>query len=139
MVKEESKKLKYPHLLPEETKVWRRFLEKYEELFDRFDYDVHVGKGTRPPAPPGEIYADNFQRLTQKRIDAVGWIGKKPTIFEVRPYAGFHLLGKLKGYRWFWMQKFPEEEPPTLGMVCEYISNEDREYYHAEDVHVFVV
>jgi len=135
----ERNKLYYPHLLPEETRVWRKFLGIHEERFDRFDYDVHISEGTRPDAPPGDRYADNYKRLSQKRIDAVGWIGTKPMIFEVRPFASFRLFGQIKGYEWYWMKRHPEKEPPSLALVCEFMPNEDRQIFHAHDIHVFIV
>jgi len=75
----------FAHLLPAEAIIWARWIRLYGAGWERFDYDVRVGEG-RPvdPAWPPEIQR-MARTLSQKRIDAVGYIGTVPTIFEVTP------------------------------------------------------
>jgi len=135
----EKDKRYYTHLLPEESKVWRRFLEKYEDRFERYEYDIHVGKGAIPPGEIDNKYKENFSRLTRKRIDVVGFVGTRPVIIEVRPYVAYHLAGKLEGYRYFWTQEHPDDEPPALLLICEWCNNEDRTFFASRDIEVAVV
>lgn len=122
----DKKNVYFPHLLPVEVSVWRNFISAHGHTFDRFDYDVHVGAGRRPGAPAGDVYADNFRDLTQKRIDAIGWTGTYPTIFEVRERADLQVIGKLIGYGRLWERENPMLSAPELALVCRIIGPDDR-------------
>lgn len=100
----------YPHLLPAEAVIWARFLARYGGAWDRFDYDIRLGRG-RPvdPTIPQEIQ-DDWIHLTKKRVDAVGFKGPQPTLFEISPRLSRTVLGALEAYRDLW-----NEDPPTPG------------------------
>ena len=121
----ESKRPYFPHLLPVEVWLWRAFLIKFEEKWDRFEYDVHVGAGADLSAAPPDEFTANFTTLTQKRIDAVGWKGNTPTIFEVRERASLEMVGKLEGYGILFARQFPTVPIPTLWLVCRFASTDD--------------
>ncbi len=88
----------YAHLAPKEAVIWTRFLARYGDGWERYDYDVRVGEG-RPvdPSWPPEIQ-DMARRLSLKRIDAIGYRGAVPTLFEVSPRGGRALYGALHLY-----------------------------------------
>lgn len=138
MVKEKDK-IKFPHLLPGETTVWRRFLERYEDDYERYEYDVHIGLGSLPQAPAGDVWALDFNWLTRKRIDVIGYKGKRVTIFEVRARASLPLMGQLEGYQYLWMRQTGSEIAPNLVMVCEAVPADDLEVFIAHGIDVVVV
>ncbi|GAH76378.1 unnamed protein product, partial [marine sediment metagenome] len=90
---------KYPHLLPEEVKLWDAFMREHSEEYGRFEYDVHVGMGA--PVPPGTSpeMLKMIKATSRKRIDVVGYSTGLITIFEVRPDAGLSVIGSLRGYK----------------------------------------
>lgn len=114
----EQERNRFPHLLPGEVAVWRKFLVKYETGWEKFIYDVHVGKGSLPQADPSNRYQQNYTWVTKKRIDVVGYNGRAATIFEVRAKASLPLMGQLIGYKNLWMRENPDMAPPDLVMVC---------------------
>jgi hypothetical protein len=130
---------KFPHLLPGEVRVWRNFLRKYERLWDTFEYDVHVGKGSLPQEDPKGVFQKNYAWLTKKRIDVVGWRGTTATIFEIRSRASLPLMGQLLGYKALWMRANPNSEPPTLYMVCEFCAPDDEAVLAENGIHVVIV
>ena len=74
---------RFPHLLPNEERIWERFLQIYGDQFQNYRYDVRVGKGQ----DPGPRYEWKWRQLaimlTQKRIDVVAERDGEIWIFEV--------------------------------------------------------
>jgi hypothetical protein len=92
------KMAKYPHLLPADCFLWDLWLAQNGGAFSEFQYDVKVGEGT----DPGEGFTDNIRydaiRLSQRRIDAVGYQAKTITLFEITTNAGLTALGQCLAY-----------------------------------------
>jgi hypothetical protein len=115
----------YPGLKPAEAALWRLWLRDHEVEFDRFEYNVLVGKGqVVEPAgvEPGSPLAQNlkamWQKLTQRKIDVVAWAGPEPWIIEVKELPGPAILGQLVTYEtWFVLQRNLKLEP-QLAVVC---------------------
>jgi len=135
----EADRIKFPHLLPGETSTWRQFLLLHQTEYDRFDYDVHLGNGSLPQEEKPTVYGTDFQWLTRKRADVIGWQGSLATIFEVRPRASLPLLGQLEGYRYLWMRANKDSLPPKLILVTEFIQPDDLEIFNAHGIPVVVV
>lgn len=129
----------FPHLLPAEGVVWWKFLQRYGQQWDSFDYDVRIGRG-RPPdstAPP-EIQA-MWTQLSKKRIDAVGWQGRQPTIFEISPRGSRTVIGALHLYEWLFGETFPDVLAPRLAAVVGSIDPDGLRYFQAKGVDVFAL
>lgn len=104
---------------PLDLNVWRRFLLLHPDKFTSLRYDVKVGTGARPwPASEGPKPED-WEALTQKRIDAVGIWNGSTAIIEVKPRASFTALGQLLAYRTLLAEKERPTAPVTLWVVCE--------------------
>ncbi len=128
----------FPHLLPSESLIWVRFLQLHGAEWDRFDYDVHVGEGHPiDPAWP-EYIKDMVRRLSPKRIDAVGYKGNVPTIFEVSPRATRAVIGALFMYEYLFRQRFPSGPPPDLVAVVPRIDPDMARYLASENVRVIL-
>ncbi len=108
---------RYPHLRPAEAFLWARWLARYGAGWDRFAYDVRVGRG-RPgdPAAPPEIQRD-WQQLTMQRIDVVGWQAGVPTLFEVSPRGSRAGFGALVVYRELYRETFAYTDQLNLALV----------------------
>lgn len=89
---------RYPHLLPADCFLWDLWLAQHAGEFSEFQYDVKVGEGT----DPGPEFDNNIRydaiRLSQRRIDAVGYQAKVITLFEITTLAGLTALGQCMAY-----------------------------------------
>jgi len=114
----QSDRLSFPGLLPREILVLKAWLKLHESEYDRFDYNVRLGKGT----DPGPTFPDDVRRMailnTQKRVDAVAWKSDQPTLIEVKDRAGFSAVGQIVGYDALWRAQYPTSPAPKLLMVC---------------------
>lgn len=130
---------RFPHLRPAEAHLWARWLARHGAQYDRFAYDVRVGRG-RPgdPTAPPEIQRD-WQLLTQQRIDAVAWRGGVPTLFEVSPRAGRAAYGALLIYRDLYRQTFPDAGAPQLALVTNRIHPDIQQTAEANGITVYVI
>jgi hypothetical protein len=79
------------------------------------------------------------QKLSPKRIDAVGYKGGSPTILEVTPRAGRATAGALLMYRYLFVQQYPATMQPALAAVCPRIDPDLARYLASEGVTVFLV
>ena len=89
--------LKYPHLGPEDTKIWSKFIEKNPDYYLEVDYDVKVGEGRDYSALPEDEYSDDLKYLSKKRIDVVALRDNEIHIIELKPSAGLSAIGQAFG------------------------------------------
>lgn len=114
----ESERAKYPAMQVDEILVWRNWLQLYQAQYDRFEYNVRIGTGADPgPAFPQNI-RDMAIAIRSLRLDAVGWQGGTPVIFEVKRRAGPENVGQLLTYRAVWEAQHLSTEAPRLVLVC---------------------
>lgn len=110
-------RLTYPAMGVREILIWKAWLTAHEAEYERYDYNIRVGTGI----DPGPGYADNIRRdavlITQKRIDAVGWVGNVPTLFEIKERPGFSAIGQILSYAAHWPLSFPGTAPPKTAIV----------------------
>lgn len=129
---------KFPRMSPEDTTIWRKFLEKEGKNYDRFDYDLPVGNGEDPgPGVPENLRKD-FIDLTRKRIDAVGYRDNSVTIFEVKPRAGTQALGQLLTYFPLFIQTYPGFSSVTLAVVTSFINTDELSIYASHSIKVYL-
>lgn len=135
----QQERLKYPGLLPREILVWRNWLKLHEREFDRFEYNVRVGKGV----DPGESWPDEMRKMaieiSQKRIDAVVWKGPKPTIVEVEDRPGLSGIGQLIGYAALWRDTPRSSLDPDLLLVVPRINEDTLRVAQAAGIRVELV
>lgn len=115
-----------PHLTPLDLEVWRRFLLLHPDKFQRFDYQVRVGKGQPLPAAASESDRKAWRELTEKKIDAVGWNADGPTVIEVKPRGGASAIGQALLYRDLYTQEKRPSQPVAAMVVCDYVDEDVR-------------
>jgi hypothetical protein len=113
-----EKLAKYPHMLPADVDIWERFLDKYAQEYDGFDYDIHVGGVVERLARWSVEEHAVYSSLAAKRIDAVGHQGKRIVLFEVKPQGGVTAVGQLFAYRELYIKDFMPAETPAVALVC---------------------
>ncbi len=123
----------------EEGIIWGNFLAKYGKEYQRFDYDLRVGSGIPPEQDLPFEFKKDYEDLTKKRIDAVGYNDSYATIFEVKQRASFSALGQLLGYRDLFKKSFPLYTVDDLILVCSSISPEDQEIISKKGITILVL
>ena len=109
----------YPHLLDPDIDLWIRFLEKHENEYQAFDYDVRVGKGRPTSKSEPEQIQKMAIELSQRRIDAVGYKENSITIIEITISAGLKAIGQLHSYPILYAETYkPKKRIETL-LVAE--------------------
>jgi len=108
----------YPAMQVDEILVWQKWLQLHQAEYDRFDYNVRIGTGVGP----GPAFPDNIRQIAitvrSLRLDAVGYQGDTPTIFEVKRRAGPQNVGQLLTYRAVWETQQLSAAVPRLVLVA---------------------
>lgn len=142
----EAARAKYPNINPAEILVWQEFLRLHEGEYDVlpqswlafrskqpgkvpqpgdvFDYNVRIGTGR----DPGPSFTDAVRQMaimaTQFRLDAVGFQGGVPVIFEIKRDAGPPQIGQLLSYDAIWRaQKLTPGDPKMVLVAADFKEN----------------
>jgi len=122
----EVERTKFPAMNVDEILIWKEWLRLHEFEWmplpdfwialrqtqpgrqpfpgDKFDYNVHIGTG-RDPGPGFEANIRQMAiRVTQSRLDAVGFKGDTPYIFEVKRVVTSRQIGQVLGYAATWRE-----------------------------------
>ena len=131
--------LKYPHMLPADVILWERWLARYEDEYDKYEYDVHIGK-VKPIYPTSPVDIMKLaEAVSRKRIDVVASIGGVRVIIEVKPYAGLSALGQLLGYEILYRREYPGPYTLRLGVVTDRLDEDMEVLFDHYNIHVWVV
>ena len=98
--------------------MWVAWLESNQQQYDRFQYNVRIGDGSDPGPTFSATMRAMAIKLTQLRLDAVGWQGSLPTIFEVKRRAGPNNVGQLLTYDAVWRTQAYTPVNPRLVLVA---------------------
>jgi hypothetical protein len=112
----------YPHMFPEDIKIWERFLEKYGTLYNGFYYDVTVGQPVEVSSHMPENYKKSAEILSKLRIDAVGDRDESLDIIEVKPIGNMAALGQLLTYRQHYLSDYEPSKPVRMVLVASNIN-----------------
>ncbi len=136
----------YSGLIPVESLLWRVWLATHEQEYDRFEYNVHVGKGIN--IAPRSLESDpelqakiqkQFQQATQKKIDCVGFRADAMTIFEVEERPGTRALGQMLLYRELLHDLRPPTAPTTLVLIARRLGTDMRATFERMEIEIFLV
>lgn len=113
--------LKYPHLRPEDVRIWDEFIDSNPKFFEEVEYDVKVGQGREyPEAPEGPIKEDLIY-LSKKRIDVVGFKDSEIWVIELKPKAGMSAIGQALSLA----ELYRDETPPDKVVLPTVITDEE--------------
>ena len=128
----------FPHMAPYDTPLFASFLlGDAAKGYQRWEFDVSVGPGVDPGPFVDPKLRDNAIYLTQAKIDAVGWAGQIPTIFEVKPTLALSGFGQLLGYRWYFQQHTGIYA--NLAAITDSMNRQYRILFDAHDIEVHIV
>ncbi len=117
---------RYTHMVEEEIQIWERFMAKFPDRFETVDYDFRVGEGAPVPAGEPEYHQRMITMLSQKRIDALVWVGNQPTIIEIKRRVGLGTVGQVMGYQQLFEVDLPNMKKPDVLVVCETIPRDNK-------------
>ena len=107
------------HMSKGDAYLWSKFMDKYPNVYEPFEYDVRVGKGVILPEGSPDWLRKSARDLSQKRIDVVGHTRKAIYIFEVRVNAKANVLGDLISYRYLYAATFNPTKPVRPILVTD--------------------
>jgi hypothetical protein len=107
-------------LSPDDAIVWRRFLERVRHPFKQFEYQVRLGSTCDCEGSIGSKAELEWERLTQKRCDVVGYADGFIACIEVKPRMAMSAMGQALTYAWL----FEEEKRPTLPVEAWVVAGE---------------
>jgi hypothetical protein len=108
----------YPHMLPEDTLVWTRFLRKYEGRVTEVWYDLHVGAELEVPTGSPDYLSKVSTGVTKKRIDVVAKVDGKIWVVEVKPYCNMVAIGQAQVYHDLFEREFGMAGMTQPVVVC---------------------
>lgn len=106
-------------MMPEDTPVWTRWLDKHKEEPNAYTYDVKVGEAVKHPEQFDENFATMAMVLSKKRIDVVITTDDLITVVEVKKLAGWTAIGQMLGYPVLFQAEFNPQLPVQGLLVCE--------------------
>ncbi|MBA7682848.1 hypothetical protein ES703_91203 [subsurface metagenome] len=89
---------RYPHLLQEDIIIWQRFIKNGLYLPDVVWYDVRCGNSVILDMDLPDWMTKMSLRLTRKRIDVVGRVGRDYWVIEIKPRASYDAFGQVVFY-----------------------------------------
>ncbi len=126
----------YPHLKPNDVHLWEKFIRANANFFDTVDYDVAVGEGVVVGDVTADVYAKSFKKLTQKKIDVIGYRKDQVWIVEVKPFAGSSALGQLLSYRILFDDETLEGETVHLMIITNECRTEYKKIFESHNIRV---
>lgn len=110
---------RFPHLSPDDRKVWVSFLHAGVLSFRRAYYDVRLGARLEAAPACAPEDARLYEMLRCKRVDVVleGDFGF--LVCEVKPVCSMAALGQALVYGDLFKQEFSPRSCSVAGVVCE--------------------
>lgn len=108
----------FPHMGPEDTKVWQRFITAFPEAYDTVSYDIKIGPVPSFVTRDEQNIGGNISNLYRRKIDVVGFKGNNVDIIEVKPTAGMSTVGQILGYLMHWQNEIGENIKANPVIVC---------------------
>lgn len=112
-------RLFYPHMAPNDTQIWTRFIQQNPSAFDAVAYDVAVGEGASFDTVVNPATGGSVARLYQRRIDVIGRKDDNYVIIEVKPRASTAAIGQVKAYTKLFNRDYGERVVATALIVTD--------------------
>lgn len=89
---------RYPHMAPNDTAIWTRFIHQYPKAYIKVAYDVAVGEGANFDTVVNKETGGDVGKLYQRKIDVLARTDEGYDLIEVKPRASTSALGQVKNY-----------------------------------------
>lgn len=129
----------FPHMFGAESAIWQAWLDKYSTKYNRYEYDIHVGKLWPEHTKLERRWQRGAEAVYRKRIDVVGYRADEICIFEVKPHAGLGALGQIIGYVSLYADEFNPTEEIRGAIVAELIDPNIRQLLDDHGIDWYIV
>ena len=127
------------HMLKPDVPVWKRFVDKFGDIFDNIYYDVRVGGPDITKLKNDILYNQMWYNLTAKRIDAVGETKNEVWIIEVSAAPGLRAAGQILVYRHLWHLDPKIKKPVVSCLVCEMMDSDLEFVLYENSIRIYLV
>ena len=118
---------------------WEKFLAQHHDHFDRFDYDVHLGRGLLLDPETPDYMVRQVLATTRKRVDVIGHTPEAIWIIEIKPRGGQGAVGQLQNYRRLYLEEYRPDKPVLMVLVCERLAPDVRGLYDEAAIGIIMV
>ena len=131
--------MRYPHMMPEDTIIWRKFISNGMFLPDRVWYDVRVGRGIQLPSGQPEWMKRMVDYTHKKRIDMIWKFGPAWWVIEAKPAAGVVALGQVLFYAELFESEYAQGQKVGRGIVTDFVDLDVKPIFDKAGIVVFEV
>ena len=132
-------RMKYPHMMPEDTIIWKKFIENGLFLPDLVWYDVRVGRGISIPSGQPDWMQRMADYTDKKRIDMVWKTGPTWWVIEAKPFAGVVALGQALFYAELFEAEYVPGQPVLRGIITDHVDLDVKPIFDKAGIVVFEV
>lgn len=129
----------YKHLLPNEIRLWKRFLANPPFPVVSVTYDLHLGRGAPLQPHWDESMIRMVAEVTRKRVDAIVVTPGATVIIEIKPRAGMSALGQLLAYKQLFLSEYSPAGQLRLACVCERVAPDLDRVFASHGIELYVV
>lgn len=105
-------------MIPIEAQIFRAWLLEHGKDYDRFEFNVRVGRGEILPADTPAFVQELARQVSRARIDVVATRDDRVRLIEVKERASLSAIGQLIGYRTLYFADFPRTRAVELLVVA---------------------
>lgn len=124
IIQQPNVRRKYPHMMPEDTVVWTKFLQTQNFGIEGVWYDVHVGTPATATIGEDEVTRKIREGLTRKRIDVVAQVGGGYWVVEVKPRADSFAIGQVIMYARMFVRQFRPDGAVVPIIICDEVDKD---------------
>lgn len=128
---------KYPHMMPQDSRIWTKYLLSNHLRSNEVWYDLHVGNAVVLPEGSSAAMQRVSEGVTRKRIDVVARIGAGFWVIEIKPIGTMAALGQAVTYRNIFAAEYAGAAESVAVVLCALIEEDIIET--ADDLGVLVL
>lgn len=117
-------RMKYPHMLSEDSAVWRTYLGGGPAAFEAVWYDIHVGTAMPMPDNAEPWMKKVVDGVSRKRIDVVADLGNWFWIIELKPICGMAAIGQAVTYVDLFERELAEGKSCIPVVICDQVEED---------------
>ena len=127
------------HLLDADARLFQDFLDLNPGRYTQIDYDIHVGTGRDPGEPFEQGLRSMAIHLSQRRIDALGFMPGRIDIIEITLKAGIRALGQLLAYPQLYQFSFSPVMPLHPVLVAREFATDAEPLFRAHGIETHII
>ncbi len=128
----------FPHMMPGDVPLFASFiLSQPPDTWDKWEFDTHLGDGHIVGLETDPAILKLSLEVSRLRVDAIGFQGGFPTLFEVKPSARLSAYGQIKAYQVFYEREYFVKA--NMAIITDSVTRDVDYLFAREGIKVFVV